>query len=138
MVNQLQLGVQTGWILSDRIRKFNTDIRYPNIRADTDIVLNFNYPYPNRRYILYNLICIMKKIKLFTIIKNGYLYLYPKNKNGYGYGFTTIRSVCTPNCNQLISNESTSKQNLRSLSLFGTGIMHFGIFIYLEFKKSNL
>ena len=60
-----QLGVQTGRILSDRIRirirKLNTDIRYPNIRADTDTGLNFNYPYPNSRYISYSLIYIMKK-----------------------------------------------------------------------------
>ena len=69
-----QVGVQTGQILSDRIRirirKLNTDIRYPNIRADTDtnMVLNFNYPYPNSRYISYSLIYIMKKFMLFTII----------------------------------------------------------------------
>ena len=69
-----RLGVQTDRILSDRIRiriqKLDTDIRYPNIRADTDtdMVLNFNYPYPNSRYISYNLIYIMKKFMLFTII----------------------------------------------------------------------
>ena len=68
------LGVQTGRILSDHIRnhiqKLDTDIRYPNIRADTDtdMVLNFNYLYPNSRYISYNLIYIMKKFMLFTII----------------------------------------------------------------------
>ena len=38
---------------------------------DTDMVLNFNYPYPNNRYILYSLIYIMKKIMLLTIIKSG-------------------------------------------------------------------
>ena len=79
------VGVQTGWILPDRIRlrirKFNTDIRYPNIRADTDtdMVLNFNYPYPNSRNISYSLIYIMKKFMLFTIIKNGYMCPYPVN-----------------------------------------------------------
>ena len=69
-----RLGVKTGRILSDRIRirirKLDTDIRYPNIRADTDtnMVLNFNYPYPNSRYISYSLIYIMKKFILFIII----------------------------------------------------------------------
>ena len=63
---QFFIGVQTGWILSDRIRirirKLDTDIRYPNIRADTDtdMVLNFNYLCPNIRYISYNLIYIIK------------------------------------------------------------------------------
>ena len=49
------LAVQTGRILSDRIRirirKLDTDIQYSNIRADTDMILNFNYPYPNNIYI---------------------------------------------------------------------------------------
>ena len=53
--------MQIGRILSDRIRiciqKLDTDIRYPNIRADTDMdmVLNFNYPYLNSKYIPYSL-----------------------------------------------------------------------------------
>ena len=49
----MNVGVQTGWILSDHIRKINADIRYPNIRADIrypniradtdmDMALNFN------------------------------------------------------------------------------------------------
>ena len=59
----------------------DVDIRYLNIRVDkdTDMVLRFNYPYPNSRYILYSLIYIMKKIMSFTIIKSGYLYPYPVN-----------------------------------------------------------
>ena len=35
---------------------------------DMNMILNFNYPYPNSRYIPYNLIYIMKKFMLFTII----------------------------------------------------------------------
>ena len=47
MIIENLLGVQTGWILSDhiriRIRKLDTDIRYPNIRADTDIRYDFEF-----------------------------------------------------------------------------------------------
>ena len=47
-----------GSIFRIRIRKSDTDIRYPNIHVDmdidTDMILNFNYP--NSRYILYSLI----------------------------------------------------------------------------------
>jgi hypothetical protein len=61
-----KVGVQTDRIISDciriRIQIFDTDIRYPNIcvDTDTDMVLNFNYPYPNSSYIPYILIYIMK------------------------------------------------------------------------------
>ena len=50
--------------------KLDVDIRYPNIRVDmnTNMVLRFNYPYPNSTYISYILIYIMKKIMLFIII----------------------------------------------------------------------
>ena len=81
------IRVQTDRTISDCIRicirKFDTDIWYPNIRADmdTDIVLNFNYPYPNIRYISYSLKYIMK---IFMYI------------------FTDIRSVST--CIRLISD----------------------------------
>ena len=62
------------------------------------MVFNFNYPYPNSRYIIYSLIYIIEKFMLFTIIKNGYPHPYPysKNKNGYGYDFTTVQSVSDP------------------------------------------
>ena len=58
--------------------KLDVDIRYPNIHVDmdTDMVLSFNYPYPNSRYISYSLIYIMTKFMLFIIIINKYYELW--------------------------------------------------------------
>jgi hypothetical protein len=102
--------MQTDRIISDRIwiriQKFDADIRYLNIRVDTDtdMVLNFNYMYPNSRYIPYSLIYIIEIfIYIFTDIRYpirirliSNLYPYPKNKSGYEYDFITIRSISDP------------------------------------------
>ena len=47
------------------------NIRYPNICVDkdTDMVLRFNYPYPNNKYISYILIYIMKTNIPYIIIR---------------------------------------------------------------------
>ena len=89
VITLLHLGVQMDRILSDR-----TNIRYLNIRTDTDtdIISNFNYPYPNSRYILYNLIYIMKKLMLFIIIKCGYPYRIMLISDPYSYP-SNIQSV---------------------------------------------
>jgi hypothetical protein len=57
------LGVKTVWIISDPtvFENLNVDIRYPNIciNKNIDLVLRFNYPYPNSRYMSY-ILYIMK------------------------------------------------------------------------------
>ena len=78
------LGVQTGLILSDRIRiririrKLDTDIRYPNIRADTNTDTDIRrIPVFQYYYLLKNIKILLKSINIHNI----YLIIMVNNIN---------------------------------------------------------